>query len=254
MKLTFLGTGTSMGVPIAGGFGRETPTGDSRDERYRTSAWIQTEQTSIVIDTGPEFRLQTIRAGIRHIDLLLFTHEHNDHIAGLDDLRPYNYVQKKALPAYTSAQCAEAIKYRYHYMFGPDKVPGSVTLNMEILQNNDTRQFRDCHITPLPVDHKVMPVMGFRINDLSYITDAKYIPQSTLDKVKGSKVLVLNGLQWSPEHKTHITIPEAVDIATRLEIPKTYLVHLSSYVNHKEISKRLPAHVELAYDQLSIEI
>lgn len=252
MKLTFLGTGTSMGVPISGGFGRETPTGDSRDERYRTSAWIQTEQTSIVIDTGPEFRLQTIRAGIRHIDLLLYTHEHNDHIAGLDDLRPYNFMQKQALPAFTSAQCRDAIKHRYFYMFGENKIPGSVTLNMDVL--NEPQQFQDCMITPLPVDHKVMPVLGFRINDLSYITDAKYIPQSTLDKVKGSKVLVLNGLQWSPEHKTHITIPEAVDIATRLEIPKTYLVHLSSYVIHKEISSRLPEHVELAYDQLTIEV
>ncbi len=252
MRLTFLGTGTSMGVPVAGGFGREEDTGDSRDNRYRTSAWIQTEKTSIVIDTGPEFRLQTLRAGIRRIDLLLLTHEHNDHVAGLDDLRPFNYTQKKAIPTFTTRNCMEAVHRRFHYMFGPDKTPGSVNLDMKEL--TETAEFQDCRITPLPVDHAVMPVLGFRINDLSYITDAKHIPQPTLDAIKGSRVLVLNGLRWKPDHPTHITIPEAVEIATRLEIPKTYLVHISSWVNHKEISSRLPEHVELAYDQLSIEL
>lgn len=252
MKLTFLGTGTSMGVPVAGGFGREVPTGDSRDERWRTSAWVRTENTSIVIDTGPEFRLQTLRAGIRAIDLLLLTHEHTDHIAGLDDLRPFNYKRKKPLPAFTTEGCINALKNRFYYMFGPDKTPGSVDLDLSVLK--EPVQFQDCTITPLPVDHAVMPVLGFRINDLSYVTDAKVIPESTKEKIRGSKILVLNGLQWEPTHKTHITIPEAVEIATELEIPKTYLVHISSYVIHKKISARLPDHVELAFDQLTIEI
>ena len=252
MKLTFLGTGTSMGVPVAGNFGREIPTGDSRDERYRTSAWVRTPETSIVIDTGPEFRLQTLRAGIRSIDLLLLTHEHTDHIAGLDDLRPFNYKRKIPLPTFTTSGCMEAVKSRFHYMFGDKKTPGSVDLDIKVMK--EPKQFQDCKITPLPVDHGVMPVMGFRINDLSYITDAKIIPKATRELVRGSKVLVLNGLQWEPKHKTHITIPEAVEIATELEIPKTYLVHISSYVIHKKISARLPEHVELAYDQLTIEI
>ncbi|MCH8567297.1 MAG: MBL fold metallo-hydrolase [Balneolales bacterium] len=252
MKLTFLGTGTSMGVPVAGGFGREKNTGDYRDERYRTSAWVETDKTSIVIDTGPEFRLQTLRAGIRKIDLLLLTHEHTDHIAGLDDLRPYNYVQKKSIPTYTTEECIASIKKRFSYMFGPDKTPGSVDIDFKTASKPFI--FNDCKITPLPVDHGVMNVLGFRINDLVYITDAKRIPDETKELVKGAKVMVLNGLQWAPKHKTHFTIPEAVDVANELQIPITYLVHISSYVIHKEISAKLPAHVKLAYDQLTIQI
>lgn len=252
MKLTFLGTGTSMGVPVAGGFGREVPTGDSRDDRYRTSAWVQTDELSIVIDTGPEFRLQTLRAGIRSVDLLLLTHEHTDHIAGLDDLRPFHYMRRKPLPAYTTQSCIRALHTRFHYMFPPHKTPGSVDLDLHVLDQAVT--IGDCTITPLPVDHTVMDVLGFRINDLSYVTDAKIIPEKTRERIRGSKVLVLNGLRWDPDHPTHITIPEAVKIAEELEIPQTYLVHISSYVIHKEVSAKLPAHVQLAYDQLSIEI
>lgn len=252
MRITFLGTGTSMGVPVAGGFGREIPTGDPRDDRYRTSAWIRTEETSIVIDTGPEFRLQTLRAGIRNIDLLLFTHEHTDHIAGLDDLRPFNYMQNGSIPAYTTQSCIDSISTRFPYMFGRHRTPGSVSLDLKVLDRPIV--FKDCTITPLPVDHRSLPVLGFRINDFSYITDAKTIPDETLEKVRGSKVLVLNGLRWSPEHITHITIPEAVEIARRLEIPKTYLVHISSYVVHGEVQKKLPAEVQLAYDQLCVTI
>ncbi len=252
MRLTFLGTGTSMGVPVAGGFGREIPTGDSRDERYRTSAWVQTEKTSIVIDTGPEFRLQTLRAGIRRIDLLLYTHEHTDHIAGLDDLRPYNYKQRQAIPAYTNESCKAAIESRFHYMFGAYKTPGSVNIDLQIIKEPIT--FQDCTITPLIVDHNSVPVIGFRINDLAYITDACYIPDETFELIKGCKLMVLNGLQWAPKHKTHFTIPEAVDIATKTGIPMTYLVHISSHVTHNLISEKLPPHVKLAYDQLSVVI
>ncbi|MFU8859894.1 MAG: MBL fold metallo-hydrolase [Cyclonatronaceae bacterium] len=252
MYITFLGTGTSMGVPVAGGFGRETPTGDPRDDRYRTSAWVRTSEASIVIDTGPEFRLQTLRAGIRNIDLLLFTHEHTDHIAGLDDLRPFNYVQKGSIPAYTTQSCINSIETRFPYMFGQDKTPGSVTLDLRVLEKPIV--YKDCTITPLPVDHNSLPVLGFRINDFSYITDAKFIPDKTLDRVRGSKVLVLNGLRWEPEHITHITIPEAVEIARALDIPKTYLVHISSFVNHSEVQAKLPPEVQLAYDQLTVRI
>lgn len=252
MRITFLGTGTSMGVPVAGGFGRDIPTGDPRDDRYRTSVWIRTKETSIVIDTGPEFRLQTLRAGIRNIDLLLFTHEHTDHIAGLDDLRPFTYMQNSSIPAYANQSCIDAIRTRFQYMFGESRTPGSVALDLKVLSEPIT--FMDCRITPLMVDHSSVPVLGFRVNDFSYITDAKTIPEDTLQRIRGSKVLVLNGLRWAPNHKTHITIPEAVEIAHELGIPKTYLVHISSYVVHNEVNRKLPPDVQLAYDQLSVNI
>lgn len=252
MKLTFLGTGTSMGVPIAGGFGKEKLTGDPRENRWRCSAWIQTEETSIIIDTGPEFRLQTLRAGVKKVDLVLITHEHMDHIAGLDDLRPFCLKQDQSLPLFTSEDAKDAIKRRFEYMFGPDRYPGATSLDMEVIE--EPTQFRDVKITPLPVSHGNVEVMGFRVNDISYITDVKYIPEGTKELIRGSKLLVLSGLRWKPEHPTHLTIPEARDAAKELDIPQTYLIHMNSYVNHEETNKKLPDNIQLAYDQLTVEV
>ncbi len=253
MKLTFLGTGTSMGVPVAGGFGgKEFSKEDSKDERYRASAWVQTEESSILVDVGPEFRLQTLRAGLSHIDLVLVTHEHMDHIAGLDDLRPFNYVQEQALPLYTTASCIKAIRSRFDYMFGPDRYPGAVSVDMKEL--TETITFRDCRITPLPVRHGKLDILGFRINDLSYLTDVKSIPDKTKERIRGSKVMVLSGLRWKPPHPTHLTIPEAIEVARELEVPQTYLIHMNSGVVHEETSKKLPEGIDLSYDGLTIEI
>lgn len=252
MKCTFLGTGTSMGVPVAGGFGRERLNGDPRNERYRCSVWIESKEASVIIDTGPEFRLQSIRANIRNIDLVLITHEHMDHIAGLDDLRSYNYTRKSALPLYSTEKAIKCIRSRFDYMFGKNKYPGSASVNMNVLDSS--MQFKDIHITPLPYQHGNVDVQGYRINNFSYMTDVKSIPESTKEKVRGSEILVLSGLRWKPEHPTHLTIPEAVEIATELNIPKTYLIHMNSYVDHAESNKKLPAHVRLAYDQQEIII
>lgn len=252
MRITFLGTGTSMGVPVAGGFGSEELTGDPRDNRYRCSAWIQTNEASVLIDIGPEFRLQTLRAGIRHIDLLLLTHEHTDHIGGLDDLRPFNYVQGGKIPVFATQSCVDSLKRRFEYMFEPNKTPGSVNLDIQV--HSKTTTFRDCRITPLPVYHGDLLIHGFRINDLSYITDTNYIPKETMELVKGSKLLVLNGLRWSPEHPTHFTIPQAVEVVQKLNIPMTYLIHMSSHVNHAMTNKKLPDNIRLAYDQLTIDL
>lgn len=252
MKLTFLGTGTSMGVPVAGGFGSEVPSNDSRDIRWRTSAWIQTELTSVLIDIGPEFRLQSLRSGIRRIDLLLVTHEHTDHIAGLDDLRPYNYVQRQAIPLVTTPGCRNSLLRRFDYMFGPDRTPGSV--EVDIRCGEEAFTFKDLHITPLPVKHGSLSVYGYRINDLAYITDANYIPDETFSLIKGCKVLVLNALRWKPEHSTHFTIPEAVEVAKQTGIPEVYFVHMNSFVNHAETQQKLPDNIRLAYDQQVVYI
>lgn len=252
MRITFLGTGTSMGVPVAGGFGREYIDGDPRNIRWRCSAWVESEEASIVIDTGPEFRLQTIRSGLSHIDLVLITHEHMDHIAGLDDLRPFCYKQEQSIPVYASDSCLKAIRRRFDYMFGPDRYPGATDIDLHEIMEPIT--FRDLEITPLPAIHGNVNVLGYRLNDLSYITDVKEIPESTKRKIRGSKVMVLDGLRWKPEHPTHMTIPEAVDMANELEIPQTYLCHMNSYVNHEQSNQQLPQHVRLAYDQLTVQI
>lgn len=252
MKLTFLGTGTSMGVPTAGGFGRERLKGDPRDERWRCSAWIETGESSIIIDTGPEFRLQTLRAGISRIDLVLITHEHMDHISGLDDLRPFCYKQQRSIPVYTSRRCKKAIKRRFEYMFGPDRYPGAASIELNVL--NDAMAFRDVTITPLPASHGEIDVLGFRVGDISYVTDVKSIPKDTEKLINGSEVLVLSGLRWEPEHPTHMTIPEAAEQASRLDVSNTYLIHMNSRVNHKETNAKLPGHVRLAYDQMVLEV
>lgn len=252
MRLTFLGTGTSMGVPVAGGFNKENIDGDPRNIRWRCSAWIETEESSVVIDTGPEFRLQTIRSGLSEIDLVLITHEHMDHIAGLDDLRPFCYKHEKTIPVYGSKSCLNAIRRRFEYMFGPDRYPGATQVDLREINSKIT--FRDLDITPLPAIHGKVTVMGYRVNEISYITDVKKLPASTKELIKGSKVMVLDGLRWKPEHPTHMTIPEAVQVANELEIPQTYLCHMNSYVNHEASNKRLPDHVRLAYDQLTITV
>jgi len=252
MKCTFLGTGTSMGVPVAGGFGREEVGYDPRNQRTRCSVWLETDQSSIVIDVGPEFRIQSIRSNIRRIDLVLITHEHMDHIAGLDDLRSYNYAQQNPIPLLTSQRAIDSICTRFDYMFGENKYPGSTSLSMEVIDTPET--FQDLTITPLPYNHGDIDVLGFRVNDFSYMTDVKEIPDSTKEKIKGSKVLVLSGLRWGPQHPTHMTIPEAVEIANEIGAPKTYLIHMNSYVNHAETNEKLPDHIRLAYDQLEIKV
>jgi len=241
-----------MGVPVAGGFGREKVGNDPRNQRTRCSVWLETDQSSIVIDVGPEFRIQSIRSNIRRIDLVLITHEHMDHIAGLDDLRSYNYAQQNPIPLLTSQRAIDSICTRFDYMFGENKYPGSTSLSMEVIDTPET--FQDLTITPLPYNHGDIDVLGFRVNDFSYMTDVKEIPDSTKEKIKGSKVLVLSGLRWGPQHPTHMTIPEAVEIANEIGAPKTYLIHMNSYVNHAETNEKLPDHIRLAYDQLEIKV
>lgn len=252
MKITFLGTGTSMGVPVAGGFRREKLVHDPRNERTRCSVWIQSKGQSVLVDAGPEFRIQSIRSQIKSIDHLLVTHEHMDHISGLDDLRVYSYIKEAPIPVYASENCITAIQKRFDYMFGSNKYPGSTSLDLKVASEKFT--LGDLEITPLPVTHGELDILGYRINDFSYLTDVKYIPDETMEKIRGSKVVALSALRWKPEHPTHLTIPEAVEILENLDIPKAYLIHMNSYVDHEPTNKRLPKHIKLAYDQLTFQI
>jgi phosphoribosyl 1,2-cyclic phosphate phosphodiesterase len=241
-----------MGVPVAGGFKKETLNHDPRNERTRCSAWIQSEETSLLIDAGPEFRIQSIRANIRRVDHVLITHEHMDHIGGLDDLRMYNYIQKGDIPVHTTASAARSIKKRFDYLFGKNKYPGSTSLDLQVCTQPFT--INDLQITPLPVSHGDLDILGYRINDLSYLTDVKHIPEATKERIRGSKVLVLSALRWEPEHPTHLTIPEAVEMIEELAVPEAYLIHMNSYVDHGPTNDRLPSHIRLAYDMQQVEI
>ncbi|GAB5410511.1 MAG: MBL fold metallo-hydrolase [Balneolaceae bacterium] len=250
MKFTFLGTGTSMGVPVAGGFKREELVHDPRNERTRCSAWVQTEKTSLIIDVGPEFRIQSIRSKIKKIDSVLITHEHMDHIGGIDDLRMYNYIKKSAIPVYTTQSAIASIKKRFDYLFGDHKYPGSTSVDLKEITEKKT--LGDLEVTPLPVIHGDLEILGYRLNDLSYLTDVKEIPESTKKLIKGSKVLVLSALRWEPNHPTHLTIPQAIEIINELEVPKAFLIHMNSYVDHSDTNSRLPSHIRLAYDMQQI--
>lgn len=252
MKVTFLGTGTSMGVPVAGAFRREKIYHDPRNERTRCSAWIESKGESILIDAGPEFRIQSIRSEIKNIDDVLITHQHMDHISGLDDLRIYSYKKKKAIPVYASESCVKSIRKRFDYMFGENKYPGSASL--DLIASPDEFYLGKNKITKLPVKHGSLDIFGYRVNDFSYLTDVKFIPEETMEKIRGSKVIVLSALRWEPDHPTHLTIPEAVEIIQQLEIPKAYLIHMNSYVDHEPTNRRLPDHIKLAYDQLTLQI
>ncbi|RNC83065.1 MAG: MBL fold metallo-hydrolase [Balneola sp.] len=252
MKVTFLGTGTSMGVPVAGGFKRKDLAHDPRNERTRCSVWIKTNETSLLIDVGPEFRIQSIRSEIEMVDYVLLTHEHMDHVAGLDDLRMYSYLKKGPLPLYSTSSALESIKKRFDYLFGPDKYPGSASIDLRIA--DEPFLLNDLSITPLPVMHGDLEILGFRVNDFSYLTDVKEIPSSTKELIKGSKAIVISALRWEPSHPTHLTIPEAVDIINDLGVPEAYLIHMNSYVDHEPTNKRLPKHIRLAYDLLTIEM
>lgn len=252
MKITFLGTGTSMGVPVAGGFMREKLAHDPRNERTRCSAWIQHEGTSILIDASPEFRIQSIRARLQQIDHVLLTHEHMDHISGLDDLRVYSYKNKKSIPVYSSRQCLDSVRKRFDYMFGENKYPGSASL--DLIEVNEPFKIGNIDITPLPAKHGKLDILGFRLNDFSYLTDVKSIPPSTKEKIKGSKLIALSALRWETNHPTHQSIPDAVELIEELEIPKAFLIHMNSYVDHEPTNRKLPEHIKLAYDQLVVEI
>jgi len=253
MKVTFLGTGTSQGVPIITCTCVVCSSTDPRDNRLRTSVLIETERTNIVIDTGPDFRQQMLRENVHKVDAILFTHGHKDHTAGFDDIRGFNWKTKEAMEVYSNEEVEIVLKRDFHYAFAEHKYPGVPNLNLNVIQNKNF-MIRDIPITPIEVLHYKLPVFGYRIGDFSYITDANFISESEKEKLKGSKVLVLNALRKS-EHISHFTLDQAVAIASEIGAEQTYLIHMSHQMGlHVEVDSELPEGINLAYDGLAVTL
>ena len=253
MKVTFLGTGTSQGVPVIACNCEVCTSQNPKDKRLRSSILIESDEKTIVIDTGPDFRYQMLRAEVQKLDAVVFTHSHKDHVAGLDDVRAFNYKQQSAMDVYANQQVQEALKREFYYIFSDSKYPGIPLLNLNNIELNSF-SIGDIHLMPIEVLHYKLPVLGFRIKDFTYITDAKTVSDKEKEKIKGSKILILNALQ-KEKHISHFTLTEAIDFAQEIGAEHTYFTHISHKLGkHDDISKELPKGIHLAYDELSFEI
>lgn len=253
MKVTFLGSGTSQGIPVIACSCAVCTSADTRDKRLRSSILLQVDGKNIVIDSGPDFRYQMLRAGVTHLDALVFTHEHKDHTAGLDDIRAFNYKQAEAINVYAHKRVQDALKKEFSYIFAHHKYPGIPQLDLFEIGHHPF-EVAGVPFIPIEVMHFQLPVLGFRIADFTYITDAKTVSDVEKAKIKGSKVLVINALQQE-KHISHFTLEEALAFAQEMGAEKTYFTHISHRLGtHQKISELLPAGVELAYDGLCIEL
>jgi phosphoribosyl 1,2-cyclic phosphate phosphodiesterase len=251
LKISFLGTGTSTGIPMIACGCVVCTSPDKKDKRLRTSIMVESENTRIVIDTTPDFRYQMLRENVKHLDAVLFTHPHKDHIAGLDDVRAFNFFQGQPMQVYANQMTIDALMREFAYAFADKKYPGvpSLDLNTIVL---DTFTIGDIEITPIEVWHMKMPVFGFRFGDFTYITDANRIEKDEKEKIKGSKVLVVNALR-KEKHISHYNLDEAIDLALELKVPEAYFTHISHQLGkHEETEKRLPKGIHLAYDGLKL--
>ena len=253
LQITFLGTGTSSGVPMIACDCEVCSSSDPNDNRLRSSILVQSATTNFVIDTTPDFRYQMLRINNKKLDAVLFTHPHKDHIAGLDDVRAYNYIQQKPMDIYTNALTFEALKREYQYVFADKKYPGIPQVNIHLIEEIPF-VIGDISVIPILVWHLKMPVLGFRIGNFTYITDANRIDEAEKEKIKGSKILVLNALRKEP-HISHFTLDEAVALATELKVPEVYFTHISHQLGkHEDVNKTLPQHIRLAHDGLTLQL
>lgn len=248
-----LGTGTSQGVPVIACDCEVCKSSNTKDKRLRSSILIQSATTSVVIDTGPDFRQQMLREGIDRLDAIVYTHEHKDHVAGMDDVRAYNFKQKRDMEIYATEQVQKALKREFHYVFSSEKYPGVPSVNLNTI-DQDQFKIGDIAFTPLDVLHYTMPVKAYRINDFAYITDANQISDEVFDKLNGVKTLVINALRKT-NHLSHFTLEEAIQVSKRIGAEQTYLTHISHLLGlHKEIEKELPEGIQQAYDGLQFNI
>lgn len=253
MLVEVLGSGTSSGVPMIGCQCAVCQSTDKRDNRLRSSVLLSTDQTTVVIDTTPDFRYQMLRSGVDRLDAVLFTHSHKDHMAGLDDIRAYNFIHQCAMPLYANEETADALKRDFYYAFSEKKYPGIPELDLQVI-GSAPFDVADMHFIPITVKHLHMEVTGYRVGDFTYITDANHIDESEMDKIRGSKVLIVNALRQE-KHISHFTLQEAIDLAASLQIPQTYFTHISHQMGfHEVVDASLPKGMALAYDGLQFSV
>lgn len=251
VKLKFLGTGTSQGIPVIGSTHPVCLSSNPKDKRLRSSVLFQVDSKNIVVDTGPDFRQQMLSAGIDHLDAILFTHEHKDHLAGFDDIRPF-YFRQGPLDVYGTEQAFESLKKSFDYIFAEFKYPGVPEVNLHNISHQSPFEHDGISINAIEVLHYKLPVLGFRIGDLSYITDANFISEEEKKKLKGTKILVLNALR-KEKHISHFNLEEAIALAQEIGAEHTYFTHISHLLGfHDEVEQELPKGIHLAYDGLEV--
>ncbi len=255
MKITFLGTGTSQGVPLIGCKCAVCTSTNVLDKRLRTSLLVETKSTTIVIDTGPDFRQQMLRQKVKNLSAVLFTHSHKDHVAGLDDIRAFNYILQKPIDVYANKATQKELKREFPYIFNGTNYPGIPQINMHTISKKNSFTIGDIFIEPIEVIHYKLPVLGFRINKVfTYITDANYISDVEIEKIIGTEVLVLNALRHE-QHVSHFSLSEAIVMAENIGARATYFTHISHQLGkHQAINKMLPKHMQLAHDGLQIKL
>ena len=254
LKITILGSGTSQGIPVIACNCAVCLSADVRDKRLRSSVMLTIDGRNYVIDSGPDFRQQMLREQVQSLDGLLFTHEHKDHVAGMDDIRAFNFKQQQDIPVYCTKQVEGALRREFEYVFAENKYPGIPQINIHTISKE--HPFMLPHreqITPIEVMHYRMPVLGFRYKDFTYITDAKLIAPEEREKMKGSKVLILNALRRT-EHISHLNLEQALELIEELQPERAYLIHISHLLGkHAEVEEELPSYVRLCYDGMVIE-
>ncbi len=254
MKVYFLGTGTSQGIPVIGSDHEVCKSQNPKDKRLRVSVWVHTENTSIVVDCGPDFRQQMLTSKCSKVDAILFTHEHADHTAGIDDIRPFNF-RHGEIPIYAHSRVIENLKKRFDYVFETEnRYPGAPSVKAIEVANNVPFTVGDMQVVPINAYHANLQVFGFKMNDFAYLTDVKTIEPDEIEKIKGVKVLVINALR-EESHHSHFSLQEALDFVTLVQPEKAYLTHISHLLGfHDEVEAKLPSNVFLAYDNLEIAL
>jgi phosphoribosyl 1,2-cyclic phosphate phosphodiesterase len=254
MRITVLGSGTSQGVPVIACNCKVCKSDNPKDKRCRCSIFIEVDGVKLVVDTGPDFRLQMLRENITDLDAVLFTHEHKDHVAGLDDIRAFNFKKGGSpMDIYATEQVQQALKREFSYVFSDYKYPGVPEINLHTI-SNDSFKVGDIKVTPVDLIHYKMSVKGFRINNFAYITDTNHIPKTEMEKLYGLDVIILDALR-KEKHLSHFTVYEAIEVIKELKPKQAYLTHISHLMGlHNEVQKELPDGVDLAHDGLVINL